>query len=56
MKDSEKSNGEGVEVRGRRPVLEVEGSSEELHPQECEDEDEEEEEEEQGDDGPHRAQ
>ena len=56
LKDSEKCNWEGVEVGGRRPVLEVEGSSEELHPQECEDKDEEEEEEEQGDDGPHGAQ
>ena len=31
LKDSEKSDGEGVEVGGRGPVLKVKGSSEELH-------------------------
>lgn len=56
LKDSEEGDGERVEVRGRRPVGEVEGPAEELHPEQREDEDEEEEQKEQRDDGTHRAQ
>lgn len=50
------SDGEGVEVGGRCAVREVERPSEQLHPEEGEDQDEQEEKQQQGDDGLHRAQ
>ena len=53
LEHGEEGDDEGVEVRVGRPVREVEGSSEQLHPQQGEYQDEEEEKEEEGEDGPH---
>lgn len=55
MEDSEQRDGKGVEVGGRRAVLEIELTAEQLHAEQREYEDEEEEQEEQGNDATHRA-
>ena len=53
LEDGEEGDHEGVEVGVGRPVREVEGTAEELHPQQGEYEDEEKEKEEEGEDGAH---
>ena len=53
LEDGEEGDDEGVEIGVRRPVREVEGTAEQLHPQQGEDEDEEKEKEEEGEDGAH---
>ena len=55
LEDGEEGDHEGVEIGVRRPVREVEGTAEQLHPQQSEDQDEEKEEEEEGEDGTHRV-
>ena len=55
LEHGEEGDDEGVEVGVRRPLREVEGTAEQLHPQQGEDQDEEEEQEEEGEDGAHRV-
>ena len=55
LEDGEEGDHEGVEIGVRRPVREVEGTAEQLHPQQGEDQDEEKEKEEEGEDGSHRV-
>lgn len=56
LKYSQQCYSKSVEVGKWCFFWEVEGATEQLHPQECKDEDEQEEQEQERDDGAHRAQ